>query len=138
MERQLRVLVVEGDANTARLLLDALRATGCVSEAAWVTDGAEAVDFLLGRGLYREAAPPPPPHAVILGRQIALVSGEELQVILARDPRLKTIQLFSLDHAGYARKLTRGSVEELRAALSELADPQPPDSSSASPQPPDS
>lgn len=48
--QELEILLVEDNPADAEMTMDALRATGLVNMVQWVKDGAEALDFLFGRG----------------------------------------------------------------------------------------
>jgi two-component system response regulator len=56
MSSQVQILLVDDSPEDVELTLRALRRSKIVNEIQVVEDGAEALDFLFCRGLYRERA----------------------------------------------------------------------------------
>ena len=55
-DNELQILLVEDNPADAELTIDALRETRLVNRVEWVKDGAQALDYLFGRGAASAAA----------------------------------------------------------------------------------
>ena len=85
-----RILLVEDSARDAELTIDALSEYNLANDLLHVKDGAEALDYLFGRGQFanrsREA-----PAVVLLDLKMPKVSGMEVLERMKSDPLLKAI-----------------------------------------------
>jgi two-component system response regulator len=82
-----RVLLVEDDPHDEELARSALRAQDAAGELAVAKDGAEALDFLWGRGTHSRRARAPLPDLVLLDLQLPKVHGLEVLRLLRADSR---------------------------------------------------
>ena len=89
-----RILLAEDSANDVELTLAAL-GPNLANEIVVVSDGAEALDYLHGRGAYADR-PPGNPALLLLDLKMPKVDGLEVLRTLKGDPRLKTIPVVML------------------------------------------
>jgi two-component system response regulator len=80
------VLLAEDSMADAELMLHSL-ADGLPVRMHQVHDGEEALDFLFGRGAYRDRAAAPPPRLVLLDLELPGVGGLMVLSELRRHPR---------------------------------------------------
>ncbi|MBL8849321.1 MAG: response regulator [Planctomycetaceae bacterium] len=73
--RPMEILLVEDSLTSARLTMGALRNGGLEHRLTWLTDGAEAADFLHRRGKFTRA---PQPDLVLLDVMLPGKNGREL------------------------------------------------------------
>ncbi|MEA3366651.1 MAG: response regulator [Planctomycetota bacterium] len=87
----LTVLLVEDNADHTELILRSLRDHRVANRIFCVTDGKEALDYLLRRGAYTDPAASPCPHVVLLDLRLPKVDGlEVLKEIRTRDELTRT------------------------------------------------
>ena len=89
-----RILLAEDSANDVELTLAAL-GPNLANEIVVVSDGAEALDYLHGRGAYADRLPGNP-ALLLLDLKMPKVDGLEVLRTLKGDPRLKTIPVVML------------------------------------------
>ncbi len=85
------VLLVEDNARDAELTIRALKRHNLANQLVHVEDGAEALDFLLGRGKYEGRRTDRSPKVVLLDLKLPKVNGLEVLRIMKEDKRLRTI-----------------------------------------------
>jgi two-component system response regulator len=85
------VLLVEDNARDAELTIRALKRHNLANRLFHVEDGAEALDFLFGRGSYEGRRTDISPKAVLLDVKLPKVNGLEVLREMKNDPRLRTI-----------------------------------------------
>ena len=95
-DNAMEVLLVEDNATDAELTLRALRGRGLRNEFVVVGDGAEALDFLFGRGAYADRDIENGPKLVMLDLRLPRVDGIEVLEKMKSDPRTKTIPVVVL------------------------------------------
>jgi two-component system response regulator len=94
-QQELQVLLVEDNASDAEMTTDALRAGHLVNEVEWVKDGAEALDFLFGRG-DSSAAETKRLKLVLLDLRLPRVDGLEVLRALRADERTRSLPVVVL------------------------------------------
>jgi CheY-like chemotaxis protein len=89
MNHERFILVADDDINDVSMITHALgdRAPGCVHT---VSDGAEALDYLLARGRYKDR-PPGNPHILLLDLKMPRVDGWEVLKQVKSNPALRLI-----------------------------------------------
>jgi two-component system, response regulator len=85
------VLLVEDNARDAELTIRALKRHNLANQLVHVQDGAEALDFLLGRGKYEGRHRDRSPKVVLLDLKLPKVDGLEVLRMMKEDKRLRTI-----------------------------------------------
>lgn len=90
MTKLKHILLVEDSIRDAELALDALAANAVGNEVVHVRDGAEALDYLYGRGEYA-GRPGGDPAVVLLDLKMPKVDGIEVLRQMKGDQRLKLI-----------------------------------------------
>lgn len=85
------VLLVEDNPRDAELTIRALKKNNLANRLFHVEDGAEALDFLFGRGKYEGHQANPSPKVVLLDLKLPKVNGLEVLRILKSDPTLQII-----------------------------------------------
>jgi len=78
LELDADILLVEDDPNDAELVRRALRRGGTVSSIVHVQDGAEALDYLYGRGQYAARGGPAHPKLMLLDLKLPKLTGLEV------------------------------------------------------------
>lgn len=91
----IEILLVEDNPDDAELTQRALRKSGVANEIEWLTDGAQALEFLFCEGAFADRVPVAP-KLVLLDLKLPLVSGLEVLQRVKTDPRTKTIPIVML------------------------------------------
>lgn len=84
-----RILLVEDNPDDEALTMDALRTGGLHCRIDVARDGAEALDYLFGRGDFGTSDPVYPPHLVLLDLKLPKVSGIEVLAELRSHERTR-------------------------------------------------
>ena len=85
------VLLVEDNPRDAELTIRALKRHHLVNQLFHVEDGAEALDFLFGRGEYEGLETNRPPKVVLLDLKLPKVNGLEVLRIMKTSERTRSI-----------------------------------------------
>ena len=99
-----RILLVEDSANDIELTLGALEENHLANEVVVVRDGAEALDFLFRRGVFK-LRKNGNPAVVLLDLKLPRVDGLEVLKQLKTDPALRTIPVVMLTSSREERDL---------------------------------
>jgi len=94
--KEVEVLIVEDNPNDQELTLRALRKKNLCNKIHIAGDGAEALDFLFGRGEFAGRTPADIPKVVLLDIKLPKVSGIEVLQKIKSDPVLKSIPVVML------------------------------------------
>lgn len=86
----IEILLVEDNPDDAELTQRVLRKYGVANAIEWVTDGAQALEYLFREGRYSGRAPVAP-KLVLLDLKLPLVSGLEVLKRVKADDRTKAI-----------------------------------------------
>jgi CheY-like chemotaxis protein len=92
-EMKADILLVEDNATDAELCLRALKKCNLANHITWVKDGAEALDFLYGRGAYTGRDTSVSPKVILLDLRMPKVSGLDVIRAVKSDKLLKTIPI---------------------------------------------
>jgi CheY-like chemotaxis protein len=99
-----RILLAEDDPNDVELTLAALAENHLANEVVVVGDGAEALDYLQGRGKFERRASGNP-TAVLLDIKMPKVDGLEVLRRMKKDEHLRTIPVIMLTSSREERNL---------------------------------
>lgn len=100
----IHVLLVEDNPGDADLTRDTLETGKVLVEIAVVVDGEAALDYLLGRGRYAEAAAP---DLVILDLNLPRLSGVEVLAQIRKHDQLRDIPVVMLTSSDSERDVAR-------------------------------
>jgi two-component system, response regulator len=90
------ILLVEDNAQDAELTIRSLQKKHLANRLVVVEDGAEALDYVFGRGKYAARGPSPTPKVILLDLKLPKVSGLEVLRALKQDDRTRTIPVVIL------------------------------------------
>lgn len=93
LERPIDVLLVEDNPGDVRLTREAFGAADCETALHVVTDGDEAIDFLLQRGEHESAATP---DLTLLDLNLPGRDGRDVLEAMCDDPRLRSLPVIML------------------------------------------
>jgi two-component system response regulator len=85
------ILLVEDNPRDAELTIRALKKHNLANLLFTVEDGAEALDFIFGRGKYAARDGGQPPKVVLLDLKLPKVSGLEVLRVLKQDEKTRSI-----------------------------------------------
>jgi two-component system, response regulator len=85
------ILLVEDNPRDAELTIRALKKHNLANKLFHVADGAEALDFLFGRGRYEGRDINESPKVVLLDLKLPRINGLEVLSAIRADPRTQTI-----------------------------------------------
>lgn len=87
------ILLVEDNSRDADLTIRALKKKNLANHLFHVEDGAEALDFMFGRGQYAEHRTYHLPKVILLDLKLPKVDGLEVLRALRADPRTKAVPI---------------------------------------------
>ena len=103
---ELQILLVEDNPADAELTIDALRESRLVNQVEWAKDGAQALDFLFGRGA-ASAAENHGLKLVLLDLKLPRVSGLEVLHAIRADARTRRLPVVILTSSHEETDLVR-------------------------------
>ena len=89
----MEILLVEDSLTSARVTIGALKRGGVQHRLTWLTDGAEAIEFLDRRGKFARA---PRPDLILLDLELPGRDGREVLAEIKNDDSLQTIPVVVL------------------------------------------
>lgn len=101
-----RILLVEDSPRDAEMTIDALGEYNLANSVTHVRDGAEALDFLYGRGAFTDR-PKEAPAVVLLDLKMPKVGGMEVLKQIKGDPLLKGIPVVVMTSSREEQDLLR-------------------------------
>jgi two-component system, response regulator len=102
---EVEILLVEDSDEDAELATRALRKRKLTNHLHRVADGAEAIDFLFGMGVYNARSSVVPPRVILLDLKLPKVDGLQVLRKLKADPALRTIPVVILTSSKEDRDL---------------------------------
>ena len=87
------ILLVEDNSRDADLTIRALKKKNLANHLFHVEDGADALDFMFGRGQYTDHGPSHLPKVILLDLKLPKVDGLEVLRALRADARTKTVPI---------------------------------------------
>ena len=100
--RPMEILLVEDSLTSARVTIGALKRGGVQHRLTWLTDGAEAIEFLDRRGKFARA---PRPDLILLDLNLPRTDGREVLATIKSDERLGHIPVIVLTSSNAERDL---------------------------------
>ena len=97
------ILLVEDNPNDEALTLRALRKNNIQDRVVVARDGAEALDYLFGTGVYQDRSPTEVPRVVLLDLKLPKVDGLEVLRRLRADARTKLLPVVILTSSNEER-----------------------------------
>ncbi|OGO33710.1 MAG: two-component system response regulator [Chloroflexi bacterium RBG_16_56_8] len=94
------ILLVEDNARDAELTIRALKKKNLANHLFRVEDGADALNFMFGRGKYAERRANHRPRVILLDLKLPKVDGLEVLRELRADARTKTIPIVIVTSSG--------------------------------------
>lgn len=85
------ILLVEDNPHDAELTIRAIRKRNIINPLHLVEDGAEALDFVFGRGAHAERKGSTPPKVILLDLKLPKLGGLEVLRVLKSDPGTRAI-----------------------------------------------
>jgi two-component system response regulator len=101
------ILLVEDSPREVELSLRPLRELDGKAEIAVARDGEEALDFLFGRGGFRNRSGAAPPRLILLGLKLPKLDGLEVLRAIRTNTRTSTTPVVILTAADDARELAQ-------------------------------
>ena len=92
----IEILFVEDSIDDAMLTIRGLVKSGCANKLHHVNDGAEALDFIYGKGIYASRNIKINPKLILLDLKMPKVSGMQVLEKIKSDPTLKSIPVVIL------------------------------------------
>ncbi len=108
MTRERVILLVEDSASDEELTLRALKKHAVATRVVVVRDGAEALDYLFGRGAHADRDPRQLPHVVLLDLGLPKIDGLEVLRQIRADERTKLLPVVILTSSSEDRDLLGG------------------------------
>jgi CheY-like chemotaxis protein len=93
---EIEILLAEDSMNDAMLTIRGLTKSGLSNKLHHVKDGAEALDFIYGRGAYSSRDMQKPLKLILLDLKMPKVSGMQVLEKIKTDPRFQTIPIVIL------------------------------------------
>lgn len=90
------ILLVEDSPTDAELAIRSLKKNNLSNNLVWVKDGAEALDFLFGRGAYAGRDTKKTPRVILLDLRLPKMDGLEVLRTIKNDERTKLIPVVVL------------------------------------------
>lgn len=90
------IMLVDDDEGHQLLIRENLRAGGIINDVIQMSNGQEAMDYLLRRGAYQDPARSPRPGLILLDIKMPKMDGYAVLEKLKADPSLRTIPVLML------------------------------------------
>jgi two-component system, response regulator len=96
MEYPVEILLIEDNPHEAELAIRSLKKHNLANQLIHIDDGAEALEFLFGRGKYSGTKGRANPKLILLDLKLPKVSGHEILRQIRNDEQLKSIPVVVL------------------------------------------
>ena len=96
LDDEVEILIVEDNQEDAELTIRALKKNHLANKIVHLLDGAEALDFIYGNGIYSGRNINHLPKVILVDLKMPKVSGLEVLKSIKSDPRLKSIPVVIL------------------------------------------
>ncbi len=105
MTNEVEILLIEDNPNDVELALRALKKNNLANRVFTVKDGAEALDFIFGHGLYQNRRVENVPRVILLDLKLPKVDGIEVLRSIRADERTKYIPVVILTSSSEERDI---------------------------------
>ena len=105
MTNEVEILLVEDNPNDVELALRALKKNNLANRVFIVKDGAEALDFVFGRGAYQSRKAENGPRVILLDLKLPKVDGIEVLRSIRSDERTRYIPVVILTSSSEERDI---------------------------------
>ncbi len=96
LRQSVLIMLIEDDEGHQLLIRENLRAGGIVNEVIHMPNGQEALDYLMRRGQWQDAAKSPRPGLILLDIKMPKVDGFSVLEKVKSDPQLRMIPVLML------------------------------------------
>ncbi len=103
-----KILLVEDNPDDVDLTLRALQKNNIMNEVIVVNDGAEAMDFLLCRGKYKDYGPKCAPTVILLDLKLPKMNGHEVLKQIRSNPKTELIPVVILTSSLEEEDIVKG------------------------------
>lgn len=90
------ILLIEDNADDAEMTIRSLKRRNLADRLKWIKDGAEAVDFLFGKGLFANRDTSIKPKVIFLDLKLPKLNGLEILELIKKDPSTEKIPVVML------------------------------------------
>lgn len=94
--KEVEILLVEDNPTDAELAIRALKKSNLANKLVWVKDGAEALEFVFGTGVYAGRSIKSGPRVILLDLRLPKVDGMEVLRVVKSDERTRSIPVVVL------------------------------------------
>lgn len=107
MKKLARILLVDDNPNDAEMALEAFAESNLANEVVVVSDGQEALDYLLREGAFAERTPGNP-AVILLDLKLPKIDGKEVLRRIRADARLKLVPVVIMTSSREERDIAEG------------------------------
>jgi len=107
-ETEIEILLIEDNPSDAELAVRELRRHKLANRIQVIGDGAEALDFILCRGLYEYRSFTHPPKFILLDVKLPKIDGLQILAAIKKDPRTRAIPVVIMTSSSEQRDLIEG------------------------------
>ena len=107
MKTLARILLVDDNPNDAEMALEAFAESNLANEVVVVSDGQEALDYLLREGAFAERTPGNP-AVILLDLKLPKIDGKEVLRRIRADARLKLVPVVIMTSSREERDIAEG------------------------------
>jgi two-component system response regulator len=94
--KEINIILVEDNQDDARLTIRALSKSNLANNLIHLQDGAEAIDFIFGEGIYEGKGIENTPNVILLDLKMPKVNGMEVLARVKSDPKTSSIPVVIL------------------------------------------
>lgn len=107
-KKTLIILMADDDSDDRLLALEAMHESRVLNELHFVEDGAQLLDYLRGKGNFKDRASYPMPGLILLDLNMPKIDGREALAEIKADPRLRRIPVVILTTSKAEEDMVKG------------------------------